>query len=58
MVDVSYATRGIIGGTNWDDLYEWYRKTGQKQMPWVTAVPDSMRSLITKTGKNGPRLCS
>lgn len=39
MVIVSYATRGIIGGTNWDDLYEWYRKTGQKKMPWATAVP-------------------
>lgn len=39
MVIVSYSTRGIIGGTNWDDLYEWYRKTGQKKMPWATAVP-------------------
>lgn len=39
MVIVSYATRGIIGGTNWDDLYDWYRKTGQKKMPWATAVP-------------------
>ena len=39
MVIVSYATRGIIGGTDWDDFYEWYRKTGQKKMPWATAVP-------------------